>query len=57
LGGGASGGVPAGRYLKVTKTQTTRALVTTLHAVGLTDIAKHGSTDDGSGPIPGVLNS
>jgi hypothetical protein len=55
--GGASGRLRAGRYLKVTKTQTTRALVTTLHAVGLTDIAKHGSTDDGTGPIPGVLTS
>jgi hypothetical protein len=53
--GGASGRVRGGRYLKVTKTQTNRALVTAFHALGITDVEKYGSTDTGSGPLAKVL--
>ena len=53
--GGASGRLRGGRYLKVKDTQTNRVLVTALHAMGLTDVETYGSTDTGSGPIPGVL--
>jgi hypothetical protein len=53
--GGKNSGLRGGRYLEVTKAQTNRALVTTFHALGLTDVESFGSTDDGAGPIPGVL--
>jgi len=53
--GGRNSGLRGGRYLTVTKAQTNRALVTALHGLGLTDIESYGSTDEGSGPIPGVL--
>jgi hypothetical protein len=53
--GGASGRLRGGRYLKVTNTQTTRVLVTAMHALGLTDVESYGSTDTGSGPLSGVL--
>ena len=53
--GGASGRLRGGRYLKVTNTQTNRVLVTALHAMGFTDVEKYGSTDNGSGPLSGVL--
>jgi hypothetical protein len=53
--GGANSGLRGGRYLKVTNTQWTRVLVTALHAMGLTDIASHGSIDTGDGALTGVL--
>jgi hypothetical protein len=54
--GGAGTRLRGGRYLKVTKNQTTRVLVTAFHALGLTDVEKYGSTDNASGPLPGVLS-
>lgn len=36
--------------------QTTRVLVTALHAMGLTDLETYGTTDKGSGPLDGVLS-
>jgi hypothetical protein len=53
--GGAGGRLRGGRYLKVTNSQTTRVLVTAMHAMGLTDVETYGSTDHGSGPLSGVL--
>jgi hypothetical protein len=53
--GGAGGRLHGGRYLKVTNSQTTRVLVTAMHAMGLTDVETYGSTDSGSGPLSGVL--
>jgi hypothetical protein len=57
LAGGANSRLRGGRYLQVTNTQTTRVLVTALHAMGLTDIETHGSTDTGSGPLSDVLTT
>ena len=53
--GGASGGLRGGRYLKVTKTQTNRVLVSAAQALGVTDLETHGTTDEGSGPLSGLL--
>jgi hypothetical protein len=53
--GGASGRLRGGRYLKVTNQTTNRVLVTAMHAMGFTDVETYGSTDEGSGPLSGVL--
>jgi len=55
LAGGATGRLRGGRYLKVTNTLTNRVLVTALEAMGLTDVEKYGTTDTGSGGLPGAL--
>jgi hypothetical protein len=39
----------------VTSTLTNRVLVTALEAMGITDVEKYGTTDTGSGGLPGAL--
>lgn len=55
--GGANSGLRGGRFLRPENADTNRVLVTALHAMGLTDIESYGSTDRGSGPLPGVLTT
>jgi hypothetical protein len=55
LAGGANTPLRGGRYLKVSNTLTNRVLVTALEATGITDVEKYGTTDTGSGGLPGVL--
>ena len=55
--GGANSGLRGGRYLSFEGARTNRVLVTALHAMGITDVESYGSTDNGSGPLPGVLSS
>src|SRR5690606_21470437 len=57
LAGGANSRLRGGQYLDVKGGQTTRLLVTALHAMGLTDVESYGSTDAGSGPLEGVLTT
>ena len=53
--GGAAGRLKGGRYLKVSSPRHNRVLVTACHAMGLTDVQKFGSLDNGSGPLAGLL--
>jgi hypothetical protein len=53
--GGAAGAHTGGRYLKVTNTRWNRVLVSALHAMGITDVEKYGSLDNGEGPLSGLL--
>jgi hypothetical protein len=53
--GGKNSGLNGGRYLTVENQLTNRVLVTALEAMGITDVEKYGTTDTGSGGLPGVL--
>ena len=55
--GGGAGAHSGGRYLKVTNTRWNRVLVSALHAMGFTDVAKFGSLDNGEGPLSGLLTA
>jgi hypothetical protein len=54
--GGAAGQLRGGRYLKLaTPVRQNRVLVTACHAMGLRDVTKFGSLDNGEGPLDGLL--
>jgi hypothetical protein len=56
LAGGAGGALRPGRFLQYPAgTLHNRLLVSIAQAMGATGIAKVGSTDTGSGPLPGLL--
>ncbi len=53
--GGANTALRGGRSLKVTGHTNHRALVTAFHHMGLTNVLKYGSLDQGFGPVTVVL--
>ncbi len=53
LAGGAGGAIETGRYLQFGGVEHNRLLVSICHAFGLSDVTTFGSTDKGSGPLPG----
>jgi hypothetical protein len=56
LAGGAGGALRPGRFLQFPAgTQHNRLLVSIAQAMGVTGVDKFGSTDAGSGPLPGLL--
>lgn len=55
VAGGTAHGVRGGRSLRPTGQRHNRLLVTAAHYMGLTDITSYGSTDDGEGPLAGLL--
>lgn len=54
--GGAAGKLKGGRYLKVPSPRHNRVLVSACHAMGLSDVKKFGSLDNGEGPLPGLFS-
>ena len=54
VAGGGAGRVRRGRYLQVSG-QHNRVLVDAAQVMGLTDVTSYGSTDNGSGGVPGLL--
>jgi hypothetical protein len=55
--GGAAGAHAGGRYMKVTNTRWNRMLVSTAHAMGMTDVDTFGSLDNDNGPLSGLLTT
>jgi hypothetical protein len=54
--GACGGAVRTGRFLDLPeRTPHNRLLVSMAHALGVTDLARFGSTDPGAGPLPGLL--
>ena len=53
--GGAAGKLRGGRYLKVSAARQNRVLVSACHAMGVEDVEKFGSLDNGGGPLAGLL--
>ncbi len=53
LAGGAGGAIETGRYLSFGGLEHNRLLVSICHAFGLSDVQSFGSTDVGTGPLPG----
>jgi len=54
LAGAAGGSLPTGRYLQYADVPHNRLLVSICHALGLADIDQFGTTDEGSGGLPGL---
>jgi hypothetical protein len=54
LAGGAGGALTPGRYLQAPGAVHNRLLVSICQLMGLTDVQKFGSTDKGSGGLPGL---
>jgi hypothetical protein len=56
IAGSCDGAVKTGRFIDLpAKTPHNRLLVAAAHAMGVTSLQKFGSTDTGSGPLPGFL--
>ena len=55
LAGGADGAIPMGRFLQSGGAWHNRLLVSVCHAMGLNDIHTFGSTDENTGPLPGLV--
>jgi hypothetical protein len=55
LAGGAGGGLKTGRYLQRPGVAHNRLLVSIAQLMGLSDVQRFGSTDQGSGGVPGLV--
>jgi len=55
VAGGGARGVRTGRYLRPSGMFHNRLLVSAAQYMGVSDITSYGSTDTGSGPLPGLL--
>jgi hypothetical protein len=55
VAGGAAGQLTGGRYLTFDGVQHNRLLVSVCNLMGLTDVTTFGSTDQGQGPLSGLV--